>query len=163
MAPSTVTKKDQSDDRRKRQAAFKGPDRRKTKWSGYGAAASPAEGHKEMKTAPLDEPVNPDAYLDDDLDKPDAGMNAPGTSISGSSVNPAARGTAEGPADEANMYGNDAVGPNLGLDLDDVGDDNLMALEDMDLDEEMTNPTLPPLEDEYDQRMFDTEDQDRRA
>jgi hypothetical protein len=34
-------------------------------------------------------------------------------------LNPSARGTAEGPEDEENLYGNDPVGPNLGADLDD--------------------------------------------
>lgn len=38
----------------------------------------------------------------------------PPTSVPG---NPSAHGTAEGPEDEENMYGNDVTGPNLGADL----------------------------------------------
>lgn len=34
-------------------------------------------------------------------------------------LNPSARGTAEGPEDEENQFGNDPVGPNLGEHLDD--------------------------------------------
>ncbi len=34
-------------------------------------------------------------------------------------INPGARGTAEGPVDEENQFGNDPVGPNLGEGLDD--------------------------------------------
>ena len=51
------------------------------------------------------------------------------------SGNPAVRGTADGPEDEQNMYGNDAVSPNLGAEIEEMDDlDVLSNIEDLEED-----------------------------
>ena len=72
-----------------------------------------------MEDRRFDDEIEP-VIEDFEADKIRAALDGPGTDEIPTAqvrLTPSARGTAEGPEDEENMYGNDPVGPNLGADL----------------------------------------------